>query len=243
MKRNFCDLHLRVSPVDAKVQRFMAKAAQLGYKQIGIPFSAPPTQTELIDIKNFAENSGLDFVTRADFKPRNQEDLMRFLRKYRRQFEVICILCDNKDVARQAAKDHRVDILNFPSLDYKKRFFDRAEAELACSTRVAVEIDLKPLLVLEGPPRTRLLYSLRRETGIASEFRVPILLSSGIGEEVLMRKPRDSASLAYLFGLQENQALDAVSTNPTDVVLRNRQKLDPNFVAPGITILKGGKSQ
>ena len=243
MKRSFCDLHLRVKPSDTKVQRVIAKAAQLGYSQISIPFSTPPTQTELVNIKNYAENSCLDFVTRADFKPRNQEDLMRFLRKYRRQFEVICILCDNKEVSRQAAKDHRVDILNFPSLDYKKRFFDRAEAELACSTGVAVEIDLKPLLVLEGPPRTRLLSSLRRETGIATEFHVPIVLSSGNDEEVLMRKPRDFASLAYLFGLQESQALDAVSTNPTAIVSRNRQKLDPNFVAPGITVLKEGKSQ
>ena len=243
MKRSFCDLHLRVTPSDAKVQRFIAKAAQLGYKKISTPFSTPPTQTELANIKKYAENSSLDFVTRADFKPRNQEDLMRFLRKYRRQFEVICILCDNKEVSRQAAKDHRVDILNFTSLDYKKRFFDRAEAELACSTGVAVEIDLKPLLVLEGPPRTRLLSSLRRETAIATEFRVPIVLSSGIGEEVLMRKPRDFASLAYLFGLQESQALDAVSTNPTAIVSRNRQKLDPNFVAPGINVLKEGKLQ
>lgn len=243
MKRNFCDLHLRVSPSDAKAQGFIVKAAQLGYKQISFPFSAPPTQAELGNIKNFAENSGLDFVTRADFKPRSQEDLMRFLRKYRRQFELICILCDNKEVSRQAAKDHRVDLLNFPSLDYKKRFFDRAEAELACSTGVAVEIDLKPLLVLEGPPRTRILSSLRRETGIATEFRVPIVLSSGIGEEVLMRKPRDFASLAYLFGLQESQALDAVSTNPSAIVSRNRLKLDPNFVAPGITVLKESKSQ
>ena len=241
MKRSFCDLHLRVKPSDAKVQRFIAKAAQIGYKQISTSFSTPPTQTELVSIKEFAENSGLDFVTRADFKPRNQEDLMRFLRKYRRQFEVICILCDNKEVSRQAAKDHRVDILNFPSLDYKKRFFDRAEAELACSTGVAVEIDLKPLLVLEGPPRTRFLSSLRRETGIATEFNVPIVLSSGIDEEVLMRKPRDFASLAFLFGLQESQALDAVSTNPATIVSRNRQKLDPKFVAPGITVLKEGK--
>jgi RNase P/RNase MRP subunit p30 len=84
---------------------------------------------------------------------------------------------------------------------------------------------------------------LRRETGIATEFRVPIVLSSGNDEDFLMRKPRDSASLAYLFGLQESQALDAVSTNPTAIVSRNRQKLDPNFVAPGITVLKEGKSQ
>jgi ribonuclease P/MRP protein subunit RPP1 len=243
MKRTFYDLHIRVNPNEQKIQRVTAKAALLGYQQISIPFAAPPTQAELASLKSHAESSGLDFVVRADFKPRNQEDLTRFLRKYRRQFEVICILCDNKDVARQAAKDHRVDILNFPSLDYKKRFFDRAEAELASNTQAALEIDLKPLLILEGPPRTRLLTTLRRETATAQEFHIPIVLSSGVGEEALMRKPRDMASLAYLFGLQEEQALDAVSTNPAAIVERNRQKLNPKFVAPGITLLKEGNKQ
>ena len=75
-------------------------------------------------------------------------------------------------------------------------------------------MDVKPLLILEGPPRVRLLMSLRREVAIAREFHVPIVVSSGVGEERFMRFPRDMASLAFMFGLDEAQALDAVSTNP-----------------------------
>jgi RNase P/RNase MRP subunit p30 len=240
MNRTFADLHLRANPNDA--QRLIAKAAQLGYIQVSFPSSVPPIQIELAALKVQAQKYGIDFVVRADFKPRTQEDLTRFLRKYRRQFEVICILCDSKEVARQAAKDHRVDILNFPSLDYHKRFFDHAEAELASNTQTTLEIDLKPLLILEGPPRTRLLSTLRRETAIAQEFHIPLILSSNVSEETLMRKPRDQASLGYLFGLQEEQATDAVSTNITAMVTRNRQKLNPHFVAPGITIVEEGKT-
>jgi RNase P/RNase MRP subunit p30 len=57
-----------------------------------------------------------------------------------------------------------------------------------------------------------------------------------------MRMPRDMASIAYLFGLAETEALDAVSTNPRRIVAVNREKLGPNFVAPGITVLKEGKA-
>ena len=56
-----------------------------------------------------------------------------------------------------------------------------------------------------------------------------------------MRMPRDLASLAYLFGLDEAQALDAVSTNPAAIVERNREKLSSRFVAPGISVVKEGK--
>ena len=241
MTRKFADLHLRVNPKDYnQTQQAIGTAARLGYRYIGIPSTSAFDSSEVDALRDKYKNTGLDFVSRIDFKPKSQEDLMHFLRKFRRKVEVICIVCDSKEVARQAAKDRRVDLLNFPSFDYHKRFFDRAEAELASCSLAALEIDAKSLLVLSGSSRVRLLSSLRREVALASEFHVPVVISSGVSEEFLMRNPRDLASLSYLFGLQELQALDAVSTNPKEIVLRNREKLDSKFVAPGIKVLKEG---
>ena len=242
MTRTFADLHLHINPKDQQAtQRLITKAARLGYHYISIPFTSGLHETEIAALKAACTKLGLDFVLRADFKPRTQEDLMRFLRKFRRQFEVICIVCDSKEVARQAAKDRRVDLLNFPSLDYNKRFFDRAEAELASCSLAGLEVDVKPLLVMEGPARVSLFSSLRREVAVALEFHVPVVVSSGVSEENLLRMPRDLASLAYLFGLNESEALGAVSTNPASIVLRNREKLSSRFIAPGISIVKEGK--
>jgi len=243
MTRTFADLHLRINPKNQQTaQRLIYKAARMGYYYISVPFTAGLQENEVTTLRTICTQAGLDLVLRADFKPQTQEDLMRFLRKFRRRFEVICIVCENKEIARQAAKDRRVDLLNFPSLDYHKRFFDRAEAELASCSLAALEVDIKSLLVLEGPPRVRLLSSLRREVSIALEFHVPVVVSSGVGEELLLRKPRDLAGLAYLFGLDETQALDAVSINPAGIVRRNREKLSSRFVAPGISVVKEGKS-
>jgi ribonuclease P/MRP protein subunit RPP1 len=242
MKRCFCDLHLKVNPQDTQAtQRIIEKATKFDYQKISIPFNSQVEEAQISNLKAACKQMNLDFVVRADFKPRNQEDLMRFLRKYRRKLEIICVICDDKEIARSAAKDHRVDLISFPSLDYYKRFFDRAEAELANCSQTALEVDLKSLLVLEGPPRARLLSSLRREVALAKEFKVPVVLSSGAGEEQLMRMPRDLASLAYLFGMSETEALDAVSTVPREIVEANRLKLGEGFVAPGITVIKEGK--
>ncbi len=243
MTRAFADLHLRINPKDIQTaQQFISKAAQLGYRYISVPFTQGVQETEVATLKDLCTKTGIDFVLRADFKPRTQEDLMRFLRKFRRKFEIICIICDSKEIARQAAKDRRVDIINFPSLDYHKRFFDRAEAELASCSLTALEVDIKSLLVMEGPARVRLLSCLRREVAIALEFQVPVVVSSGVDVENLLRMPRDLASLGYLFGLDEAQALDSISTNPNAIVLRNREKLSSRFVAPGISIVKEGKT-
>lgn len=242
MTRRFTDLHLHANLKDQQgVKRLVSKAATIGYSAISIPFTFEMPQNEVQTIKETCNQSGIDFVLRADLHPKTPDDLMRSLRKLRRKYEVIGVICENKEVSRQAAKDRRVDLLNFPSFDYRKRFFDRAEAELASNSLAALEVDVKPLLVLEGPARIRFLMSLRREIAIAKEFHIPVILSSGVGDERFMRMPRDMASIGFLVGLNETETLDAVSTAPLGIVDRNREKLGSDFVAPGIRLVKEGK--
>ncbi len=241
MKRVFADLHLRVNGKDkAQTQKIMAKAAELGYKQVAIQLAPETRPEELCSLRASCLEVGLDFVSRVDLRPRSQDELLGLLRKLRRRFEVICVLCETKEVARQAAKDHRVDLLNFPLLDYRRRFFDRAEAELASGCMSGFEIDIKPILILSGPARVRFLNCLHREVAVALEFRLPVVISSGVSEPILMRKPREMAILASLFGLTGDTALDSVSKNPTTLARRNREKLGAGFVAPGIRVIKQG---
>jgi ribonuclease P/MRP protein subunit RPP1 len=243
MRKTFADLHLRLNVKDhAKALQAITKAAVLGYRLIAVPFSSETCGDEVAKLKAVCSEAKIDFASRMDLRPRTQNELMHQLRRLRRKFEVICVNCENKEVARQAAKDHRVDLLNFPLLDFRKRFFDRAEAELASNSLAALEIDVKPLLALEGPARIRFLSSLRREIAIAKEFHVPIIVSSGVSEVKFLRRPREMAALTFLFGLDEASALKAVSQEPVAIVNRNREKLSAKFVAPGIRVIKEGKN-
>jgi RNase P/RNase MRP subunit p30 len=134
-----------------------------------------------------------------------------------------------------------VDLLDFPQIDFRRRFFDSAEAELASQGLACLEIDARPLLTLEGADRIRLLSSLRREAATAADFHVPIVLSSGVSESIHVRKPMELAAMSSLFGLTGNLAADAVSANPSAIIRRNRDKLSPKFVAPGIRLVRKGK--
>ncbi len=242
MKREFVDLHLRVNGKDpTATMKTLSKAASLGYRLISIPSQPEIGLEETVKLRNASKDLGLDFASRIDLRPRSQNELLSQLRRFRRKFEVVCVLCENKEVARQAAKDRRVDLLSFPQLDYHRRFFDRAEAELASNSLATLEIDMKPLLILDGASRVRFLSSLRRETTVARDFHMPIIVSSGVSELMLLRKPREMAALAQLFGLEGDLALDAVSQNPAAIVKRNRAKLSSSFVAPGIRVVKEGR--
>ena len=242
MKRLYCDLHLNANINDRKqTLELVTKAAKLGYKLVATPFPSNCTQEQIEQMRDTCEENGMDLATRIDLRPNTPDELMRNLRKLRRKFEIIAVICHSKNAARQAAKDHRVDLLNFPSIDHRNRFFDMAGAELASNSSASLEIETDPLLVLEGPSRIRLLSCLRKETIIADSFNVPVIISSGTSKPELLRKPQDSTALTHLFDMDRQAALNAVSTNALTLVKRNREKLNPNFVAPGIRIIRRAK--
>lgn len=241
MKKIYADLHLCPNLKDSEqVSRMINKASTLGYGLIAITFPQNTAEEEIHQVRSICDEAKIDLVTRLDIKPKTPNELVHNLRRLRRKFEIIALICESKNVARQAARDRRVDLLNFPLLDFRKRFFDEAEAELASNGLASLEIDIKPLLILEGPARIRLLSSLRREASIAQKSHVPIVVSSGASNMNLMRKPQELAALAFLFDLAEASATKAVSENPSSIVKRNREKLSPRFVAPGIRIIRRG---
>jgi ribonuclease P/MRP protein subunit RPP1 len=242
LKRTFADLHLSPNLRDIEKIRYMIrKASELGYRLIAISLPLNLSSERIQQIQSMCSEVEVDFASRVDLKPRTSRELIHSLRKFRRKFEIIAVACESKPVARQAAKDRRVDLLSFPSLDFRRRFFDRAEAELASKALASLEIDIKPLLTVEGSARIKLISCLRKEVAIAQDFHVPIIISSGASSRFLIRTPRDLAALAFVFDLDRSSALEAVSKNPAAIVKRNRHKLSAGFVAPGVRVVRRGK--
>jgi len=240
MRRKFADLRL-CAPVEDldRFETVIRKAKSLGYKVVGVPLPQGFRPEKLEVLKSICEKFEVDLVTRKELSPENSRELLRDLRRFRRKFEVLAVICRSKPVARQAAKDRRVDLLLFQS-DPRFRFFDEAEAELASNSLAALEIEIYPLLSLSGFRRVKLLSCLRSEVQLAARFEVPIIISSGAPNETFMRNPRELVALASLFDMPASAALKALSDWPLELVSRNREKLSQNFVAPGVKIVRRG---
>jgi len=240
--RKFADLHVRCAiwPDGEGLRGLVRRAKCLGFSLLAIPLEPSTSKRGLSELKAIAEEEGIDLATRADIAPRNRDELLASLRRLRRRFELIGVICLNKGVARVAARDRRVDLLSFP-LEPGKRFFDEAEAELASGSNCALELDLMPLMKLDVRGRVRLLRRLRAEVALARDKGIPIVISSGATEPILMRKPRELAYLASeLLDMSLEEALDALSKRPMEMVERNRAKLSPDFIAPGIRLIRRG---
>jgi ribonuclease P/MRP protein subunit RPP1 len=241
MKR-FADLHLKLDmdrPDHTK--KLVAKAKELGYSLAGISIPPRVKKDAMLLLQEACAEHRLNFATRIDLSPRTPNELLRSLKRFRREFEIVAVNCLSKAVARQAAKDHRVDLLAFPSLDPRARFFDRAETRVSSQGVAALEVDMSLLLRNTGFSRVRLLSSLRREAEIAKKARFPVVLSSGASTPFQMRGPRELASLSNLFGMDNESAVDAVSAIPYGIVERNRKKLDASYVARGVRVIRRGK--
>jgi len=237
MKR-FADLHLRVPLKDeSQAKKMIWKASELGYSLIGVALPPNVSREQINKLKQTCKDAKLDFVSRVNFSPRNSNELLHDLRRFRRKFEIIAVRCQTKEVARQAAKDRRVDLLQFSVTNTRKRFFDESEAELASQALSSLEIELAPILQLTSFSRVRLLSWLRREVATAKRAKVPITLSSGATKEQHMRDPRDYAAMTTLFDMSMSCALKALTQTPLVTVERNRAKLSPYHVAPGIRVV------
>ncbi|MEM1586068.1 MAG: RNase P subunit p30 family protein [Candidatus Bathyarchaeia archaeon] len=240
MKRIYADLHLR-PPSDQidEAKRLIKRASELGYSIIGLSLPLNGNR-EIIEAlrKEFPD---VDLVTRIDLSPKNARDLLKLLGKVRWKFEIVSVECMTRDIALQAAKDRRVDLLFFAPEDSRKHFFGISEAKLASEKNAALEINMSPILYLSGPSRINLLRVLRREVLIAMKYGVPIIISSGASNPYMLRRPEDYAFLVHLIDLDLNSAKEALSKNPKAIVERNRRKLSENYVCPGVHIIRRGE--
>jgi len=239
--RRFTDLHLRFPKGDVgELKEMLRVSSELGYSTLAISFSLNMKE-EIRQTRIICSDLGIGLATRVDLEPKTEGELLRAVKGLRYRFEIIAVKCLTKGVARQAAKDRRVDILNFPTdpAQRERMYFDRQEAVLASGALAALEINASTILG-EGPfNRARLLATMRREITEARRMGVPFILSSGAENLYGLRSPRDLASLLTLMDVDWESALDAVSEEPLKMVERNREKLKVDHISPGVRVVEG----
>jgi RNase P/RNase MRP subunit p30 len=211
--RQYVDLHLR--PKTSEQAWEMAKlASEFGYRQVAITFSDIEKQT----------NKGLQIAARIDLVIKKQNELLDALKKWRKNFDIVSVKCLTKEVSRQAAKDHRIDIIQFPEDPVLRKYnwFDIHEAELAEGTGCAYEVNISEILST-GPTRlSKVINQIKRDIANASKHDIPIVISSGANNLLAMREPKALTALASLLDIDEEYALDMISTIPAMLLERNR---------------------
>ena len=218
---NFTEIGLRPD----KSEEIISTAKSLEYSTIGL--NTKP------------DSADLDVVRRLDLDPRNPNELLRSLRSNRWKNEIITVNCRTKSVARQAGRDHRVDLITYPVLgNWRENSLDRQQAGLMRNSGCGYLIDVSHLLENDRKILRKNIVFLKKNTENALKRGIPVVASTCADKVWGLRDPYGVASLLSLLDVDEDHALEMVSSIPNDLVDRNRGKLKPSYIASGVQLIE-----
>jgi len=178
----------------------------------------------LEELRGKAAEIGIRLHRKLILKPGSRRELLRELRSSRGRFEVITVICESLEVALVAARDSRVDSLVIPP---KPGF--RIDKGVASTIRNCVELPFSWYLA----DRQQFLEEALKIIRVLGR-RAGIIVSSASSSPLLLRGPRELASLPWVLGYPQERALDAVSRTPLQIIERNLLKLSRRYVARGV---------
>lgn len=167
----------------------------------------------------------------------NPSKLHGLIEKFRKLVDVLIVHGGSETVNRVALENPRVDILNHPAFD-KSSGLNQVLAKAAAENEVAIGLTLRPLLFTRGSRRIRLLSDLRANLDLARKYEVSLVLSSDAMSCFDLRSPMEALALAEICGLEEDEAVDAMSTVPEKIISRNRP--GPGYIREGVEVLEEG---
>jgi ribonuclease P/MRP protein subunit RPP1 len=180
---------------------------------------------------------GLEIFRGIELVEENPSKLNGLIGKFRQSVDVLIVHGGSETVNRAALENPRVDILNHPAFD-KSSGLNQVLAKAAAENGVAIGLTLRPLLNSRGSRRIRLLSDLRANLELARKYEVSLVLSSDATSCFDLRSPMETLALAEVCGLEEDEAIDAMSTVPEKIISRNRP--GPGYIREGVEVLEEG---
>ena len=229
----FADLHLKPPLGNPIAQKEMAElACYLGYSLVAVTFHPRDNGEEVKRVKKIFQHAGLDVATRVDISATSRGELLKELRAFRRDFEIVAIEYKSSEVSSIAGRDGRVDVVYLDSASPSAVFpFNRAS-----SSSVHLEMNMSTLTETQRLPGHVQVARIRKEIADAKQNRFPIVISSGADNPMYLRAPRDVAAVGMLLGMDGNEVFRSISTIPTSLVNKNRMKLSSRYAGENIGI-------
>ncbi|AYK13933.1 MAG: ribonuclease P protein component 3 [Methanosarcina flavescens] len=215
-------------------EQLAALARHFGYSGIALANHSdklPQSQPVLSSTNEFEVFRGIELVEE------NPSKLHGLIGKFRKSVDVLIVHGGSENVNRAALENPKVDILNHPAFD-KSSGLNQVLAKAAAENNVAIGLTLRSLLHSRGPRRVRLLSDLRANLDLARKYDVSLVLSSDAMSCFDLRSPMDALALAEVCGLEEDEALEAMTTVPERIISRNR--LGPGYIREGVEVLEEG---
>ena len=233
-KPKFYDFCVHAVPDgDDTIEELASLALHLGYSGAALTNHSdklPDKKPSLPSVEGFEVFRGIELVEE------NPSKLYSLIGKFRNSTDVLIVHGGSEAINRAALENPRVDILNHPAFD-KSSGLNQVLAKSAAENGVAIGITLRPLLHSRGSRRIRMLSDLKANLELARKYDVSLVLCSDAMSCFDLRSPMETLAFAEVCGLEEDEAIAAMTTVPERILKKNRP--GPGYIREGIEVLEG----
>jgi ribonuclease P/MRP protein subunit RPP1 len=236
----FYDLHVHsaFSEGESTVAELASRARELGYAGICFSeyFSSERRLGELrSEIARVQKEMGIRIF--LGFEARNPEELRR-LANIRREFDVLLAHGGDMDMNRAAVETAEVDVLTHPEAGRFDCGMNHVMAKLARQNNVAIEVNMRGILMSSGKTRSRILSNMKDNVELGKKYRMPMIVCSGAISHWEMRDPLCLSSMAEQLGLPIKVAKDTVSSVPESILNQAIERRGKDWIMPGVKVVK-----
>ena len=237
------DLHVHsaFSEGESTLEQLVQMAKRLGYS--GICFAEYyENEGQLKKLKEDVAKVGakIGIEVFLGFEARTVKELDT-LRRKRKFFDVLLARGGELEMNRAACEASEVDILTHPELNRNDSGLNHIMARLAAKNNVAIEINFREILMASERTRSKILANMRNNVKLAKKYGAPVILCSGSISHWEMRDPLCMSSMTMQLGLAIEEAKNAVSKVPAEIVKRAKTRTGGKWVMPGVEVKSGTK--
>lgn len=235
----FFDLHVHsaFSGGESSLEEIAKTAKLLGYHGICLVFYyQDEKQKEMLEaeIEKLKKEVGIEIY--LGFEARNLKELKELSRK-RRSFDLLLARGGEVEMNRKACETREVDILTHPEYQRNDSGLDHVSVRFAAENDVAIELNLREILISSKASRAKVLANMARNVKLAKKYGAKIIVCSGAVSHWELRDPLCLASLATQLGLELKEAKEAVSKIPEKIVEKIKERRSENWIRPGVKIV------
>lgn len=223
----FYDLNVHPIPEGAdSITRFAYAAKKYGYSGIAI-IDTPVTEN---DMKNKPENFSIYSGIQIKERPSKLRDKIR---NHKDKTDVLIVTGEDEEINRAAVESEGLDILLQPVR------FNHVLAKIASDNSVTLGFDIGSIVRYQGDERVRELSIMRKNLKFARKYDLSMVLTNNPYSCYDIRSPREMASMAGLFGMTIEEAVNAMSGAPLSIIRRKSR----DYIQEGIEIICGTSLQ
>lgn len=178
----------------------------------------------LTKIEEVKRNSNLEIVTGILIEE-GVDRITKLAKKHRKSFELVLVRGGEYEINRAACSSRYVDILSEPGKGRGDCGIDHICCKEAKENKIAIELNFRELLVAQGMEKIRELNKMKEIIRLCRKVGTHFIVNSGAQEKYELRGGRELSSLSYCLGASLEEAIEANSGYPEQLIKRNREKM------------------